>query len=95
MKCVLCWDEPNYLTSFAGPSILATSEMPKEESLRELQANLRDALKKSGALGTVKAQIRKEFIAGVICVRIFKFATMFLKTVFMPIPTRRVVSKQC
>lgn len=33
-------------------------------SLKELRSNLKDTLRKSGALDTVKAQIRKEFISG-------------------------------
>lgn len=35
----------------------------ERKTLKELKSNLKDALKKSGVLNTVKAQIRKEFIS--------------------------------
>lgn len=36
----------------------------KHLSLKELKRNIREALQKSGALNTVKAQIRREFVEG-------------------------------
>jgi hypothetical protein len=36
----------------------------KHLSLKELKGNIREALQKSGALNTVKAQIRREFVEG-------------------------------
>lgn len=41
-----------------------TSRDNKHLSLKELKGNIREALQKSGALNTVKAQIRREFVEG-------------------------------
>jgi hypothetical protein len=45
------------------------------QSLKQLKANLKDALRKSGVLDSVKAQIRREFILGLSDKQLSKFST--------------------
>jgi hypothetical protein len=44
---------------------MSTVNRDKHLSLKELKGNIREALQKSGALNTVKAQIRREFVEGI------------------------------
>lgn len=45
------------------------------QSLKQLKANLKDTLRKSGVLDSVKAQIRREFILGLSDKQLSKFST--------------------